>query len=292
MRGAHPGPTTTEPRVKRTPPRDPAKPRHAPPQHRQPLAAGADLAAEPTAERKGRGWGVRTVYATLKSEILDLTLSPGEPLDETRLSERFAMSRTPIREALVRLAGEELVTTLPNRNTIVTPIDFVALPEFLDALTLMYRATTRTAALRRTPADLDAMRAHQRRFMEAVANQDALAMISSNRDLHLTIAEAGRNRYYTDLFRKLLDEGRRMLRIYYRTFGDRLPAPYVAEHDAMINAIERQDVEEADLIAGGHAAQIVQQLQRFVSAGSAIAMKLGTLPAPSARSRASMKDET
>ncbi|MFN4172160.1 MAG: GntR family transcriptional regulator, partial [Pseudorhodobacter sp.] len=66
-------------------------------------------------ERK-RGSGVKVVYEMLRDEILDLKLPPGSPIDEVQLAERFGMSRTPIREALVRLAGEGLVETLPNRS--------------------------------------------------------------------------------------------------------------------------------------------------------------------------------
>jgi DNA-binding GntR family transcriptional regulator len=64
----------------------------------------------------GRGFGVQTVYDQLRRDIIDLRLAPGEPLDETRLSQRFGMSRTPVREALVRLAADGLVTTVPNRT--------------------------------------------------------------------------------------------------------------------------------------------------------------------------------
>ncbi len=56
-------------------------------------------------ERK-RGSGGKMVYDLLRDEILDLVLPPGSPIDEVQLAERFKMSRTPIREALVRLAGE------------------------------------------------------------------------------------------------------------------------------------------------------------------------------------------
>ena len=51
-----------------------------------------------------RGSGTQRVYVTLRREILSMALEPGSPLDEVRLSERFGMSRTPIREALLRLA--------------------------------------------------------------------------------------------------------------------------------------------------------------------------------------------
>lgn len=214
------------------------------------------------AERK-RGSGVRVVYESLRDEILDLTLAPGSPIDEVQLAERFNMSRTPIREALVRLAGEGLVETLPNRSTMVSNIDFLNLHTFFDALTLMYRVTTRLAAQNHLPGDLDRIRAHQADFATAVAAQEALAMIATNREFHAAIAEAGRNPYYTALFLRLLDEGRRLLRLYYQSFDDRLPQEFVDEHEAMIAAIAARDVEAADRLARSHANQIVRQIQQF-----------------------------
>lgn len=212
-----------------------------------------------------RGSGVKLVYDVLRDEIIELSLPPGSPIDEIQLAERFAMSRTPIREALVRLAGEGLVTTLPNRSTVVSNIDFLALPAFFDAITLMYRVTTRLAARYRTAADLDRIRAHQRDFAAAVAAQDALAMIASNRDFHAAIGDAGKNPYYTSLFNRLLDEGRRILRLYYSSFDDRLPQAYVTEHEDMIAAIETQDIERADRLAKTHADQIVHQIRKLIA---------------------------
>ena len=218
----------------------------------------------PAAERK-RGSGVKLVYDTLRDEIIDLVLPPGSPIDEIQLSERLSMSRTPIREALVRLAGEGLVTTLPNRSTVVSQIDFLNLHNFFDAMTLMYRVTTRLAAENHTARDLKTIRAHQAAYARAVEDQDALAMIATNRDFHAAIAEAGRNPYYTGLFCRLLDEGRRILRLYYSSFQDRLPHRYVDEHGEMVAAIAARDVEAADRIARQHADQIVRQIQAFVA---------------------------
>ncbi|MDS9469194.1 GntR family transcriptional regulator [Paracoccus sp. MBLB3053] len=218
----------------------------------------------PATERK-RGEGVKYVYEILRDDILDLVLPPGSPIDEIQLAERLSMSRTPIREALVRLAGEGLVTTLPNRSTVVSNIDFLNLHNFFDAITLMYRITTRLAAENRTEDDLQNIRAHQSRFANAVAAQDALSMIASNREFHAAIAEAGRNPYYTSLFCRLLDEGRRLLRLYYSSFDDRLPEEYVSEHDDMIAAIETRDIQAADRLASQHADQIVHQIQKLIS---------------------------
>lgn len=228
------------------------------------MAKSTDLPAE-TAKRR-RGSGVATVYETLKQEILELRLAPGSPVDETRLTETFGMSRTPIREALVKLASEGLVVALPNRSTIVAPIDFLELPQFFDALTLMYRVTTRLAAANRTADEVVAIRTLQDRYAEAVATKDVSAMIETNRDFHSLIAIAGKNRYYRELFDRLLDEGRRLLRFYYSSFNDDLPELYLDEHEEMVAAIEAQDVTWADRIARQHADQIVRQIQAYISA--------------------------
>lgn len=221
-----------------------------------------------------RGQGVRTVYEAIRQEILEMTLAPGEPLDEVALSDRFVMSRTPIREALVRLAGEGLVTTLPNRNTIVSIIDFAGLPAYFDALTLMHRVTTRAAARTRSRADLELIRQHQADFARSVEERDAQRMITSNREFHVAIAEAGRNPYYVGLFSRLLDEGRRILRLYYWSFDDRLPHQYVEEHDRIIDAIARQDENEAEQLATAHAAQIVEQVRSFMGPGLGATIRL------------------
>ena len=211
-----------------------------------------------------RGSGAQTVYLDLRQAILDLSLEPGSSLDEVTLSEQFQMSRTPIREALVRLVAEGLAKTLPNRNTIVAMIDFAQLPVYFEALTLMYRVTTRAAAVHHTPLHIDRIRAFEAAYAKAVEERDALAMIQANRDFHVAIAEAGGNVYFTSLFQRLLDEGRRILRIYYRSFDDRLPKQYVEEHSHMVEAIKAGDAERADALAAGHAAQIVRQIQSYI----------------------------
>ncbi|MCK8463780.1 GntR family transcriptional regulator [Aliiroseovarius sp. S1339] len=223
------------------------------------------MTRKPKAVERKRGSGVQIVYSILRDDILDLTLPPGSPIDEIQLSERLSMSRTPIREALVRLASEGLVTTLPNRSTVVSNIDFMNLHTFFDAMTLMYRVTTRLAAQCHTPADMDAIRARQVDFAAAVEAQDALAMIATNREFHAVIARAGRNPYYEALCLRLLDEGRRLLRMYYSSFDDQLPKQYVQEHEDLIDAITARDVDRADALASAHADQIVQQIQTLIA---------------------------
>nr|WP_272214706.1 FCD domain-containing protein [Marinicella sp. W31]MDC2880209.1 FCD domain-containing protein [Marinicella sp. W31] len=132
----------------------------------------------------------------------------------------------------------------------------------------MYRVTGRLAAIHYTESDLAGIRAHQDLFAEAVEAKDVFSMIATNRDFHVAIAEAGRNKYYTGLFRRLLDDGRRILRLYYRSYNDDLPHRYVAEHEHIVSAMIARDEEESDRLAVAHADQIVRQIRAYISADS------------------------
>jgi len=211
-----------------------------------------------------RGSGVKLGYDLLRDEILDLKLAPGSAIDEVQLAARFGMSRTPIREALVRLAGEGLIETLPNRSTMVANIDFLNMPAYFDALVLMYRVTTRLAAQHHTADDLVVIRQRQEEFSLAVRAQDALAMIATNAAFHSAIAAAGRNTYYAGFFERLLSDGRRMLRLYYQSYNDRLPSRFMEEHEEIIAAVEARDIAAADRLGKAHGEQIVEQIGRLL----------------------------
>ena len=76
---------------------------------------GKDMDESEGKRTRGAGW--KDIYTTLRNEILSLVLKPGQLLDEMSIAERFDMSRSPVREALIRLASDELVVTLSNRST-------------------------------------------------------------------------------------------------------------------------------------------------------------------------------
>jgi DNA-binding GntR family transcriptional regulator len=224
---------------------------------------------------KEPGW--RSVYDALRTEILALTLPPGQLLDETSLAERFDLSRSPVREALIRLAAEELVVTLPNRSTIVAPIDLASFPKYVDALDIAQRMTMRLAAQLRTDADLAAMASRQRRFEAAVKSGDHLAMSEANKDFHMAIAEAGRNPYFTSFYERLLDQGRRMLHLHFefleRTHEDLL----TDEHHEMLAAIKAKDVERADKLAHDHTRQFRDNFIEFMKENYATDIALGQM---------------
>jgi len=154
---------------------------------------------------------------------------------------------------------------VPNKGTIVTPLNIEEFPKYIDALDLIQRAVMRLAARHRTDADLVAIRAAQKEFRKRVVANDALGMIAQNVVFHLAIANAGRNRFFTEAYRRLLGEGRRNLRLYYRSYGDTLPEELCHAHDAQIDAIAAQDEDQAERLGHEHAEEVHQRFLHFLS---------------------------
>jgi DNA-binding GntR family transcriptional regulator len=228
--------------------------------------------AKPVAEQQpGKETGAARVYKILRSEILTMKLAPGEALDEVGLAERFDSSRSPIREALVRLSADGLVTTLANRTTVVTPMELARVPEFLDALDLLQRVTTRLAALHRTQADLvkirETYKAYEKGVATSIKTRVSLPMIETNYDFHMAVARAGRNTYFADLYSRLLDEGRRMLHLHlqFKLQNPNIsPQEMGSDHTEILDAIERGDADKAEEYGHLHAVQFKGQFMEFM----------------------------
>ncbi|NTE68252.1 GntR family transcriptional regulator [Agrobacterium tumefaciens] len=227
--------------------------------------------------KRVRGTGWKYVYDTLRNEILALTLPPGQLLDEMTLAERFDMSRSPIREALIRLAGEELVVTLSNRSTIVAPIEVATFPKYVEALDVAQRMNTRLAAALRTDADLKIIARRQKEFEAAVKTNVHLKMSEANRQFHMAIAYAGKNAYLASFYERLLNQGQRMLHLHFE-YLERTGDGYLLtdEHNLMLEAIRAKDVGRADDLAHAHTRQFQDNFIRFLRENYTTDVSLGS----------------
>ena len=241
------------------------------------LATPATNPARDTERR--RGTRPAQIYTKIREDILCLRLRPGSSLDEVGLAKRFGFSRSPVREALIRLAGDGLVDILPNRSAIVAPFDLESLPRYLEALDLMQRVTTRLAATLRSDEDLAKIHSAQRAFEVAWEQCDTIAMIEANRAYHLAIAEAGQNPYFTALYGRLLDEGMRMLHLHFKFRAEtQEPTPdlLTAEHTAITKALETSDADLAERLAHEHAEGFNDRFIRFIRQNLAADIDLAT----------------
>jgi DNA-binding GntR family transcriptional regulator len=232
--------------------------------------------SEETETKRAKGTGWKSVYETLRNEILALTIPPGQLLDENTLAERFDMSRSPVREALIRLAGEDLVVTLSNRSTIVAPIEVGTFPKYVEALDIAQRMNTRLAAELRTEADLKAIARRQKEFEAAVKSGNHLQMSEANKQFHIAIAAAGKNPYLAAFYERLLNQGQRMLHLHFE-YLERTHEGYLLtdEHNLMLEAIRVKNVDLADELAHAHTRQFQQNFIDFMRENYTTDVSLG-----------------
>lgn len=136
--------------------------------------------------------GAEYVYRMLRRAILRMELKPGSDLDELEISARYEVSRTPVREALIRLTAAGLAQTVRGRGTRVAAMNLFDLRDFFEALDLLQRSQTHLAALRRSDAQLAEIVAAQEAFEQAAAAQDVDEINECNCAFHLAISRARR----------------------------------------------------------------------------------------------------
>lgn len=173
------------------------------------------MAAEIKARPRKRGRrGALQVYDVLREEILWVRIAPGSALDERALAARFEVSRTPIREALLLLAGERLVQFLPNRTSIVAPFSLDNVGDYLDTALIISRAVARAAALsaRAQPAVLNE---HVERFARAVDADDWEASLKGELGALRYLAGLSGNIFLIKFFEQVIDAGMRMRVLHY-----------------------------------------------------------------------------
>ena len=220
-----------------------------------------EAGARPAGKRRVRG--STAVYQVLREDILSLKCEPGSALDEVALAERFKLSRTPVREALLMLASEDLVRFLPNRSTIVMPHNMSNSDEYMDTLLLLARALTRLAAIGRTQNNLQEIRDRQSEYAAALESGDNEAIIAADLAFHRAVSSASGNQFMHNFFSLTLDYGRRMMLLhYYPHFDASARQSSLTEHDDIVDALERQDPDAAENAASRHVYSGLRVIQK------------------------------
>ncbi len=229
-----------------------------------------------------KGDSATRIYAEIRRQILSLQLQPGAAIDEAALVREAGVSRTPVREALVRLASEGLVILLPNRGSQVAPLDLARIRDYLEAIDICQRAVTMWAAVRRRPQDIGAIRAGAEAFEAAAAARNTDEMVLANRAFHQAIADACGNQMMATAYERILDEGLRVSRFslasMYESHAEESRAfveIIVQEHAGMVRAIEIGDTALAEQLAASHTEHTRVRFANFLADTLAPAVKIG-----------------
>lgn len=172
-----------------------------------------------------------TAYSRLCSAIVDGTLEPGEQLHDPELCHWLGLSRTPVREALHRLADEGLVETAPQRYTRVTEITLPAAHDAFPMLATLHGLATELAVPHLTATDFAVLDAAQAAFLGALQARDKARALAADDRFHDVFVERAGNAYVTQALERLTPTVRRMQRLALRTLpGGRS----VAQHTAIV----------------------------------------------------------
>src|SRR6478672_9727416 len=190
------------------------------------------------------------VYTALRERILSGDLPRASKLRQVSLAEEMGVSRTPLREALRRLAAEGLVDFSPNRGATVSELDFGDMRHAWAARVALEPGAARLAAERRDPDGIASMReaiAAQRR-----ADGDRGESFAANRTFHLALAAASGNPHLTR-FAEMLWVPRIGVPIYQAQAAEpRGAAGWADEHEGIVEAIASGDADAAERLTREH----------------------------------------
>jgi DNA-binding GntR family transcriptional regulator len=171
------------------------------------------------------------IYENLRSDILSCHFAPGDEMREQELAERYAVSRQPVRDALLRLEREHLVTVQPRQGYRVNPISLS------------------DEAIESAPDSILKSLDEFRRF--SGSHEDFIAY---NRGFHSALAHASGNRRMAATLCDLIGQADRLVRVSVSNLKGHDPAKLVAEHVALIDAMQQREGRTAARIIKAHIA--------------------------------------
>lgn len=191
-----------------------------------------------------------TAYRLLKEKIVTLVLPPATLLNEAKLMAELNLGRTPIREALQRLASENLVVILPRRGTIVADLNISDIQKIFEVRLELETYVARLAASRATPAQIEAMEALFAGADELIRQADHHQLISLDHQAHRLLVQAAHNEFLEEILEQLYTH---ILRLWYLSLHkvSRL-AEAIEEHRHIIAAVKARDGERAAQIMRTH----------------------------------------
>ncbi|WP_315068131.1 GntR family transcriptional regulator [uncultured Clostridium sp.] len=186
----------------------------------------------------------KTIYYKLREEIINLYLEPGTSISEKELSEKYSVSRTPVREALVRLAQEGLVQIYPQRGTIVSLIDLSAVEDGRFLREHLERAVVKEACKEFSQENMLALEMNLKLQQMYIESHDDKKLFEADEEFHKIIFEgSNKKRIWNSINDGSTEFQRiRMLRLAANPSWDNI----FEQHKEIFDSIKNNDPEKAE----------------------------------------------
>lgn len=196
----------------------------------------------------------------VRDMILEGTFKPGGKIPERTLCERFAVSRTPLREALKALASEGLVQLVPNRGAIVAMITEREIDELFPIIGALEALAGEIVCRNAQDVDIKALRALHEEMVEHFHRREESAYRRLNRQFHQTMFDIAGNLALTDLYQQLLSRIHLIRFLINKTETDWRKA--VEDHERIIAAVEARNAPRLAAILKIHLTETAADLSR------------------------------
>lgn len=190
------------------------------------------------------------IYELLRQAILSGRLAPNERLVEATIAARAQVSRTPVREALHRLAMDGLVQET-GRGVVVCPVDINLLGELCAVRETLEGMVTRLAAISRSDAELTALKRTHGEFRQGIVEGASVGhLVQLSHTFHTIIWQASHNRYLAQQLRAIREQIERVQN--NELFDSWRRSSAVSEHELILQAIADRDPDAAERAARAH----------------------------------------
>lgn len=203
---------------------------------------------DPTLAPAGTRLLRETVYEQLRADVISCKLAPGTEIREAELAARFEVSKSPVRDALMRLESEGLVITVPRQGYRVAPVSLVDVLDMFHLRAALERACVERIV--RLASD------EQLKSLDAFRTYDAAAwpggFIAFNRAFHRKLAALGGNARMRDQLYDLIDQMERAVQVSVASVRTGDPHMLVNEHAEIIDALQARALKKAQKLAEQH----------------------------------------
>lgn len=220
----------------------------------------SDVMAEnvnPQAEGKALSLNERA-YLAFKHRLITLRYKPGDYLNTAQVMEDLQMGRTPVNQAVHRLATEGLLQIIPRKGVMVSPLSIDDALELIEVRLVNEALCVRLAAARISDAQIATLRQLNQQIARASAAHERETMMLLDREFHQGLAEIAGNRRLTDILSIIHAQAQRF---WATTLSSvRHMEEVIAEHEAIILALEQGDVQQAEAATRVHILSFRQAL--------------------------------